>query len=419
MTDTRIGRGSSRDAPSSEVRKIPIVRKLAVSIAIGTIAYFLTNILIGNIGEQQIWVITLSLLLGGVVFLVQFMVTVEQQMNDVERAELMHSTEVEKLVDRRLSEMRQEITQGFAEIDKVVQSGFTKINEATELFGLVEASALRTDAVTQLVRHSTQIDPSMPPLVFRFAQDEIGRMSEFLKELSEGGDVSYEGEDRDWMLSLTRNCQSTIDATSLTTVDAGVDGGLWTSDLGQRYMEIQRSAITRGVRIRRVFIMDGPSAGDSGFVQVCQMQRDMGIEVRILDSTAIPEVRRSSLFDFILFDDSISYEHTGVEHRRFRAPVYRQHPARTALGAREEPDRTVQGPVERGGRGQPVIQVVKVESIRWVASRGSRMPSASARRWASSARSGSTSTWLRIVRTACSVSGEPARAEHGDATGRR
>ncbi len=316
MTDTRIGRGSSRDAPSSEVRKIPIVRKLAVSIAIGTIAYFLTNILIGNIGEQQIWVITLSLLLGGVVFLVQFMVTVEQQMNDVERAELMHSTEVEKLVDRRLSEMRQEITQGFAEIDKVVQSGFTKINEATELFGLVEASALRTDAVTQLVRHSTQIDPSMPPLVFRFAQDEIGRMSEFLKELSEGGDVSYEGEDRDWMLSLTRNCQSTIDATSLTTVDAGVDGGLWTSDLGQRYMEIQRSAITRGVRIRRVFIMDGPSAGgDSGFVQVCQMQRDMGIEVRILDSTAIPDVRRSSLFDFILFDDVDQLR----EHSRRRA----------------------------------------------------------------------------------------------------
>jgi hypothetical protein len=310
MTDTRIGRGSSRDTPSSELRKITIVRKLVVSIAIGTIAYFLTNILIGNIGEQQIWVITLSLLLGGVVFLVQFMVTVEQQMNDVEHAESMHSTEVELLVDRRLSEMRQEITQGFAAIDKVVQSGFTKINEATELFGLVEASALRTDAVTQLVRNSTQIDPSMPPLVFRFAQDEIGRMSEFLKELSEGGDVSYEGEDRDWMLSLTRNCQSTIDATSLTTVDAGVDGGLWTSDLGQRYMEVQRGAITRGVRIRRVFIMDGPGVGGDSFVQVCQMQRDMGIDVRILDSTAIPDVRRSSLFDFILFDDSISYEST-------------------------------------------------------------------------------------------------------------
>jgi len=236
-------------------------------------------------------------------------------MNDVERAEARHSRSVERLVDERLSEIRQEIEGRLAEIDKVVQSGFSKINEATELFGLVEASALRTDAVTQLVRHSTQIEPTAPPLVFRFAQDEIGRMSEFLKELSEGGNVTYEGEDRDWMLSLTRNCQSTIDATSLTTVDAGgrgfVDGGLWASDLGQRYLEVQRDAVTRGIRIRRVFIMDRPDlAKDGGFNGVCRMQRDMGIDVRVLDSSAIPEVRRSSLFDFILFDDSISYEST-------------------------------------------------------------------------------------------------------------
>jgi hypothetical protein len=295
--------------------QLSIVRKVIVSVAIGTIAYLLTNIVIDNGAEKQIWAVTLSLLLGGVVFLMQFMGTLERQMNEVERAERKHSQHVEQLVEDRLAEVRQELAQGFAAIDKVVQSGFTKINEATELFGLVEASALRTDAVTQLVRHSTQLDPTAPPLIFRFAQDEIGRMSEFLKELSEGGNVSYEGEDRDWMLSLTRNSNSSIDATSLTTVDAGgrgfVDGGLWASDLGQRYLEVQRSAIVRGVRIRRVFIMDRPDlADDPGFVAVCKMQDEMGIEVRILDSLAIPEVRRSSLFDFILFDDSISYEST-------------------------------------------------------------------------------------------------------------
>jgi hypothetical protein len=36
----------------------------------------------------------------------------------------------------------------------------------------------------------------------------------------------------------------------------------------------------------------------------------MGIDVRLLDTTAIPGTRRSSLFDFILFDDVISYEST-------------------------------------------------------------------------------------------------------------
>ncbi len=115
------------------------------------------------------------------------------------------------------------------------------------------------------------------------------------------------------MLSLTRNSQSTIDATSLTTVDAGgrgfVDGGLWASDLGQRYLEVQRSAITRGVRIRRVFIMDRPDLiADHGFVGVCGRQREMGIDVRIRPRRS----RRSAqlAFDFIVFDDAISYEST-------------------------------------------------------------------------------------------------------------
>jgi hypothetical protein len=140
-------------------------------------------------------------------------------------------------------------------------------------------------------------------------------MSEFLKELSEGGNVTYEGEDRDWMLSLTRNARSSIDATSLTTVDARghgfVDGGLWSSDLGQRYLEAQRDAVQRGVRIRRVFIMDRPGlANDPPFLEVCAFQRKLGIDVRVLDTTEIPNTRRTSLFDFILFDDVISYETT-------------------------------------------------------------------------------------------------------------
>lgn len=294
---------------------MPVFRKILVSVGIGTIAYFITNILIMNIGEQQIWAITLSLLLGGVVFMAQFMGNLEERLEAVERETKDHAVLVEQIMDSKLADIRQEVAAGFAEINKVVESGFIKISEATELFGLVEASALRTDAMTQLVRHSTQIDPSVPPLVFRFAQDEIGRMSEFLKELSEGGNVTYEGEDRDWMLSLTRNAQSTIDATSLTTVDAGgrgfVDGGLWFSDLGQRYLEVQREAVMRGVRIRRVFIMDRTGlAEDDAFLTVCSIQRDIGIEVRVLDSSAIPDVRRSSLFDFILFDDAISYEST-------------------------------------------------------------------------------------------------------------
>ncbi|GGM63752.1 phosphatidylserine/phosphatidylglycerophosphate/cardiolipin synthase family protein [Dactylosporangium sucinum] len=301
--------------PRDVLAQSKIIKKMFLSVGIGTIAYLLTNVLIEQIEEPQIWAITLSLLIGGYTFLTQFMHDLENRMHSVEKAESEHSQRVAGLVDSRFTAIDDVLRDKLVEIDKVVQGGFAKINEATQLFGLVEASALRTDAVTQLVRHSTQIDPQAPELVFRFAQAEIGRMSEFLKELSEGGNVTYEGEDRDWMLSLAGNCRSSIDAISLTTVDARgsgfVDGSLWTSDLGQRYLEVQRDALDRGVRIRRVFILDRPGlADDPMFMENCLLQKEMGIEVRLLDTRAIPGTRRSSLFDFILFDDVISYEST-------------------------------------------------------------------------------------------------------------
>jgi hypothetical protein len=303
-----------------------VIKKLATSVGIGLFVFLVTNVWIAHIDSNQIWVFTLSLLIGAVVFLTQFLHDMDGRMGSVERAEARHAVLVERLVDDRLTQIRDLVDDRLTQIrdladDRLtrisdeVKHGFTKINEATELFGLVEASALRTDAMTQLVRHATQIPPDAPPLLLRFAQAEIGRMSEFLKELSEGGNVTYEGEDRDWMLALAANTRSSIDATSLTTVDARgngfVDGGLWSSDLGQRYLEVQRDAIQRKVRVRRVFIMDRASlVGDPNFLEVCKLQKDLGIEVRVLDTTSIPGTRRSSLFDFILFDETVSYETT-------------------------------------------------------------------------------------------------------------
>jgi hypothetical protein len=268
-----------------------MMSQILVSLAVGGMLYLLTNVV--TIPQSQIWNVTLSIFTGGIVLLIQWLNAFEARLNEVEEAQQKHAETTEALV----------------------RAGFSKINEATELFGLVEASALRTDAVIQLVRHSTQIDPTSPPLVLRFAQSEISRTSEFLKELGDGGNIIYEGEDRDWMLALARSAENNIDATSLTTSDPSgrgyVDSGLWSSDLGQRYMEVQREAILQGVRIRRVFITDRADlATDPEMLDICRMQQDMGVEVRLLNSSAIPGMRRSSLFDFVLFDDVISYEVT-------------------------------------------------------------------------------------------------------------
>jgi hypothetical protein len=95
----------------------------------------------------------------------------------------------------------------------------------------------------------------------------------------------------------------------LSTVDIGgecSDGGLWTSDYGRRYYELQREAISRGVAIRRIFIIDQPElATDADFLRICQQHNDLGIQVRVLS-----KVLDVSLFDFVLFDGVLSYEVT-------------------------------------------------------------------------------------------------------------
>lgn len=265
-----------------------ILRKVLITTFTGGLAYLITN----AAQDEQIWSITLSAFIGSVVLVIQFLIDFESRLAAVEEAHNRHASIMERLVNE----------------------GFSKINEATELFGLVEASALRTDVVIQLVRHSVKIKPSSPPLVYNFAQAEITRMAEFLKDLSGGTEVTYDGEDRDWLLALARNARSSIDATSFSTSGGGqgvVDEGLWNSDLGQRYLEAQRDAVDRDVAIRRLFILDSAElSNDPEVLRACRAQKEIGVQVRILHPSAVPAKRRSQLLDFIIFDNVVCYELT-------------------------------------------------------------------------------------------------------------
>jgi uncharacterized protein DUF6879 len=274
-----------------------IPRKIVVTLGVGGLAYFITDLLSSTSQQNQIWSLIMSVFIGGITLVTQFLLDLENRLTKLEKSQAKHA----------------------ADVEEQVRVGFSKINEATELFALVEDSALRTDRVIQLVRNSAQISSTTQPLISRFAQNEIGRLSSLLKRLSDSAEVLYEGEDRNWLLSLTGTVADTIDAISLTTVDAV--GGLWSSDLGQRYLDAQRDAIVhRGIHIRRVFILDIPELlTDPDFLNTCTLQREMGVEVRILELSAVPGLRRNSLFDFIVFDDSISYEMTAATRTGDRA----------------------------------------------------------------------------------------------------
>jgi hypothetical protein len=195
-----------------------------------------------------------------------------------------------------------------------VAAGFQKIQTSSELLSLMERSVLDTAPLSELMEAAGKADASVSPMLQRLARREIERATWFVRQLPTRGEIAYDGEDREWLLGLTEQAQRSIDAISLSTVDAGLrgfDGGLWTSDLGTRYLELQREAIERQVTIRRIFVFENEDlARDETFLKITQAQRQVGVDVRMLDHQLIPERLQAMIFDFIIFDGAVGYETT-------------------------------------------------------------------------------------------------------------
>ncbi len=245
-------------------------------------------------GQQKEWGLLFSAFVGAVVLMVQFLIEFE----------------------RRIRQVQDSIAEHHEKIEKTVQRRFAEIGGIAELFSLVEASAVRTDAVVQFLRNAVAIGES-PELRQEFAHAEIRRMSEFLREL-ESGNATYFGEDRDWLLGLTREAKQSIDAISLPSVDGGVHGfadGFWESDLGHRYLECQHEASERGVRIRRILVLERQSLTvEDNLHGLCFRQASLGIEVRTLHPASIPLGAGRALLDVIVFDGVMGYEVTPGAH---------------------------------------------------------------------------------------------------------
>jgi hypothetical protein len=199
-------------------------------------------------------------------------------------------------------------------VDDRMAEGFAKIGKSAGLSSMSQRSILDGALLTDLLETASQTDERVNPLLQRLARRELERVTAFIRQLPVGGEITYGGEDREWLLGLTREAERSIDAISLSTVDAGVaglDGGLWTSDLGIRYLELQREAIARKVRIRRVFVFaNAEMALDETLQRITQVQRDVGVEVRMLDHLLIPDWLQSMILDFIVFDGTVTYETT-------------------------------------------------------------------------------------------------------------
>jgi hypothetical protein len=267
-----------------------VLRKIVITTIIGAISFPFTQLLFSSLAGQ---VITAAAF-GSIVLLIQFLVDFE----------------------KRLAKVESRMIDSVAEMRAVVERGFARVNDATQLMAGVETAGLQTVAVTQLMQHAAGISAEAPLLVCAFAQREVDRVSEFLRQLGDE-EANYEGEDQDWLLGLTRCAEHSIDAISLPEVDAAGNSFLnfWDSHLGRHYLDLQRDAIRRGVRIRRIFVTERDELDkDPVLRRICRTQAELGIEVRLLYPSAVPRVFRGSLFDFILFDNTLSYEATPAAH---------------------------------------------------------------------------------------------------------
>jgi hypothetical protein len=236
------------------------------------------------------------------------------------RFESFTSPVVRRTVAQLAARMRDTLWQPPADVPRVLESqdqaaaGFQKIDQSTQLFELMERSAFDTALLTDFVEAAGQVDASVSPLLRRVARREIQRVAWFVRQLPAGSEIAYDGEDREWLLGLTEEAQRSIDAVSLSTAEPyGFDGGLWTSDLGLRYLARQREAIDRQVSIRRIFIYEHEEVTRGEiFLKITQMQHDAGIDIRMLDQHLIPEWLQPGISDFIVFDRSVSYEMTAA-----------------------------------------------------------------------------------------------------------
>ncbi|MFI6464410.1 hypothetical protein [Streptomyces sp. NPDC050528] len=205
---------------------------------------------------------------------------------------------------------------GFGERLEAVQESQNR--RIRELYGKVDGAVPHSDEVTRLVLGHARVGEQGADIVRAFAEEELGRLALLMDHL--GNDTAdCAGENHEWLIDLTKCAQRTLYATSTS-----VDRDFWSSEPARRYLAAQEAAIkSRGVQIRRVFLVDEEADVTASLRQLCERQRQFGIDARIAVRALLePAAQTASLNDFVVFDGELCYE---------TEPDIRVMPAKTTL----------------------------------------------------------------------------------------
>jgi hypothetical protein len=279
-------------------RVVRIVRRILLTTAFGAVG-FLLALRPGHAGGAQ--ALGIAVTVGGVALVADFLFCFELRLREVEKSSRDAFEQVGATLERAAGQIRADVDRRFAQL--------TSIPEA---FGLQPIDHDRAAELVRVVQNAYAFEHRSSPLANAFVRAEAQRFNLLLHQLR-SGEGTYDGEDRDWLLTLTHNCARTLDATSLTTTDSGgrarYGGGFWESDLGLHYLEKQADAIKRGVTVRRVFVLEHSRiTEDEAYQRMCDRQRNLGIDIRYLTPDMVSVNLHNKLDDFIVFDNEISYE---------------------------------------------------------------------------------------------------------------
>jgi hypothetical protein len=245
---------------------VQLLTKIVITLVAGGLTFLLTN----TTDQPRIWQLTMSIFVGGVVVVVQFLIDVAEQSRNI------------------------------AEDVRQINGAATMLAEAEGVLG--------GDSLTRLVKAARDIE-RREDLQLRFADQQIRDLTNLFEGLK-AQRASHAGENPDWLLGLTELASTSIDATSLTSfskLQGYVDeGAFWESELGRRYLARQRMAIERGVRIRRLFVLTDSNVDQHRLAELLEPHQKIGVETLALPFELIDPLM--TVADFIIFDQKICYE---------------------------------------------------------------------------------------------------------------
>ena len=260
--------------------------QILIKIVVTAIAGGLTYLLTIATDQPQIWQLTMSIFVAGIILVVQFLIESAEQSRQL------------------LAEVRD-------------------ISQAAAQLATAEGH-LGRGSLTRLVEGAGRMNP-LEELQLRFARHQVDDLANLLEGLRSGR-AEHEGEDPDWLLGLTQTAATSIDATSLTSFDRHrgfVDeGDFWASDLGLRYLDLQRKAIDRGVTVRRLFLLTEDALDEEQLERLVAPHRQIGVHTNIVRPDDVHFLHQNDLEDFIVFDNRVSYEfHTARTLRKDVTPL--------------------------------------------------------------------------------------------------